>query len=258
MMLCVALSALLAGCRSEQNEGTTSATKGGAQATKTPVRQPIVDKDKLTTDGRAIVGSLVLASPTELRLYIHPTFPGNKRASIRGTVTVDGGSTIPAPLYQTMTMDYYVAMLTEEVKPPVSVTLRVEADGYKQAEIKSTVTAMMSAPDQAQPMTAASNPREDTQLILTEIARLREVVDQGKLSLVPGRVRMLEQAVGDLALMKGEKAEVALQPALNVLHAASTSMTLAAGKGSAAEVKALLEEIEKTIERDVRPHFVME
>jgi len=250
VVLCVALGALLTGCSSEQNKGTASATK-------TP-RQPVVDDDALTTDGRTIVGSLVLASPTELRLYIHPTFPGNKRASIRGTVTVDGGSTIPTPLYQTMTMDYYVAMLTEEVKPPVSVTLRVGADGWKEAEIKTTVPAMMSAPDQAQPLAAASNPREGTQLILSELARLQEVINHGKLSLAPRLTSNIAEGVEGLALMKGEKAEVALQPAIRALRAASTSMTLTANKGSAAEAKAILDEIEKTIERDVRPHFVME
>lgn len=228
-----------------------------AKAKNTPQMQPNIEEE-ITTDGRAIFGSLVLVPPNEIRLYPHPTFPGDKRASVRGTVVVDGGSTIPATFSQIPSMEYYVALLTDMVKLPVVVTLRLSADGYKEAEIKTMLAAVAPAAEKSAAVVAASNPREYTKLILLELARLEDAVGRGALAFTPEISKQVMEAVSGLALTSNERTEMALQPALTALNTAVTSMTDAKKRSDVGQAKAVLEEVKKIIDQDVRPHFVSE
>ncbi len=266
---CLAAVLALSGCGGSESKVATKEEKKSARtekkekaSTAKPERTPVLTakEEAVTTDGRAIFGQLVLTSPTELRLYIEPTFPGNRRASIRATVTVDGGSTVPTPFYPAPSMDYLVATLIDEVKPPVSVTLLLSADGYAEAEVKATVSAMMTSNEKEKDdvPAQASNPREYTQLISKELGRLRQAVEVGRLAAAPKIAKHLLDAVSGLALTTGEKAEVALMPAQTLLNDAVTSLSRAHESGSRDEAVSVLAEIEKVIEKDVKPFFKSE
>lgn len=215
-----------------------------------------VSREEETSDAKEIVGSLMLVEPNEIRLYFGPSFPPNRRASVCGTVYVDGGSTVPSPFYQTPSMEYLVARVPAVVKPPIGVTLKLGADGYKPTEFKMTLSAVISNEKKAQAVAAADNPRDYSNLIELEMTRLQTVVENGDLSLAPDFVRQLADAVNGLALTSGEHVEMKLQHALTYLGDAATSMTQAREKGDLEYAKKLLEEIRKTIATEVAPHFV--
>ncbi|MGB9691646.1 MAG: hypothetical protein ACPL7D_05720 [Candidatus Sumerlaeaceae bacterium] len=258
--------ALFAGCSqqkppqqeksSTEKVAVTKKAKSQKEKKQTHLKPKI--EEKSTTDGRAILGSLVFVPPNEVRLYPHPTFPGDKRASVRASVVVDGASTVPAVFGQIASMQYYVAFLTDEVKPPVPATLRLSADGYHEAEIKTTLAAVAPNAEKNPAGLTATNPREYTKLIQNELARLELVVERGNVAFAPQFTKQIWDAVSGLALTSNEKVEMALQPAVTALGTAVTSMTEAKKHGNAAEAKAVLNEVKKIIEHDVRPHFVAE
>jgi hypothetical protein len=215
-------------------------------------------EEKQTTDGRAILGSLMLVEPNEIRLYFAPTFPPNKRASVRATVVVDGGSTIPSYFNQTTAMEYLAAHVDQALKPPVNVTLRLSADGYDEAEIKTTVAVVASSEKKTQVGASASNPKEYSQLIKQEMLRLETMASQGRLEFLPEFAQQVRLAVEGLVLTSGEQAEMKLQKPLVALDEAITSMTQAKARANVQEARSAFEEFKKVIEHDVAPFFVAE
>lgn len=215
-------------------------------------------KEEETSDAKEIVGSLMLVEPNEIRLYFSPSFPPGKRASVHGTVYVDGGSTVPSPFYQTPSMEYLVARVPDVVKPPIGVTLNLGADGYNLTEFKMTLSAVLSHENKAQAVVSADNPRDYSKLVQLELIRLQTVVENGDLSLAPDFVRQLADAVNGLALTSGEHVEMKLQHAIAFLGDAATSMTQVKEKGDVKDAQKLFDEIRKTIATEVAPNFVKE
>jgi len=224
-----------------------------AVSEKTPKRE-----DKPTSDAKAILGSLVLAKPNEVRLFVARDFPGNKLASIRGSVLVEGSTSVPAHLYPALNYKYFSAKLLQDVKPPVNVILKLSADGYTEAEIRTTIAAIVKGQENEKIVPSASNPREYTALVKDELERFKQSVAMGNLELAGEVLGNLRESVNGLALTSKENVEMALQAPLTSIDTAITSMTEAQKKGDVEEARNIAAQVEAVIEDRVAPYFVNE
>ncbi|MCX7625855.1 MAG: hypothetical protein N2Z21_06550 [Candidatus Sumerlaeaceae bacterium] len=266
MAVLMLLAGALLGCGQQPEKRprvheTSSAipTQTGGQKDSARVARPHLApsvSEQETSDAKEIVGSLILVEPNEIRLYFSPSFPTDKRASVRGTVCVDGGSTVPSPFYQTPTMEYLVALVPDIVKSPIGVTLNLQADGYRQAEFKMTLSTVVVGEKKSQAVVSASNPKEYSKLVELELSRLQTVIENGNLSLAPDFTRQLADAVSGLALTSREQVEMKLQHPIAILADVATSMTKAKESGDVQYAHKLLEEVKNIIVNEVAPNFV--
>lgn len=259
----VALASLLVfGCKQSESPTKEAPKRVRTASPVLPAEQAssLRPADETTTDGRAIFGGVELVSPTEVRVHVHSAFPGDRRASIRGTVRVRGLDQ-PAPLLQSPHMKYCSAILTKSVIPPVEVRIVLSARGYREAEITTTIATMSqaAASREESPRTiSASSPKEYSELVELERARLGEAVKLGSFEFLPRGAQSLREAVEGLALTSKENVEMALQPALKKLDDVVTSLTRASREKSSEEAKACLDILDKIIDVEVRPYFVKE
>lgn len=261
-VLCLFACALLAGC----GQGTQGRQEGDLQASGEPktstnaasdVVAGVSTGDASTTDALAAIGWAVLASPTEIRVYVDPDFPGSKIRSLRGTATIDDVSSVPAPLQMNSGGQFMVALFPTEIKPPVPVLLKIEADGYPAGE--TTITLEKSLPKQLEPekvFPTADNPKEFSSDLEAEMARLAQAIDSENLDLAQQLAESVAKQAEGLAMTSRLEIEIALQPAVGKLNTASASIAAAAKSKNPDDAREAYELIRDVFEKDIKPYLV--